>query len=118
MYRKKAPCTVVLVAVNVIVFLFLSFQGMTEDAGFMLEHGAMYASDIIYGGRYYELFTCMFLHFGFEHLMNNMLALATMGWQLEAEIGKVKFLLIYFLSGLGGNLLSLMFDLRTGEYVV
>ena len=60
----------------------------------------------------------MFLHFGFEHLMNNMLALATMGWQLEAEIGKVKFLLIYFLSGLGGNLLSLMFDLRTGEYVV
>ena len=118
MYRKKAPCTVVLVAVNVIIFLFLSFQGMTEDAGFMLEHGAMYAPDIIYGGRYYELFTCMFLHFGFEHLMNNMLALATMGWQLEAEIGKIKFLLIYFLSGLGGNLLSLMFDLRTGEYVV
>ena len=118
MYRKKAPCTVVLVAVNVIVFLFLSFQGMTEDAGFMLEYGAMYVPDIIYGGRYYELFTCMFLHFGFEHLMNNMLALATMGWQLEAEVGKVKFLLIYFLSGLGGNLLSLMFDLRTGEYVV
>lgn len=118
MYRKKAPCTVILVAVNVIVFLFLSFQGMTEDAGFMLEHGAMYVPDIIYDRRYYELFTCMFLHFGFEHLMNNMLALAAMGWQLEAEVGKIKFLLIYFLSGLGGNLLSLMFDLRTGEYVV
>ena len=111
MYQKKAPCTIALAAVNIIVFLILSFQGMTEDAGFMLEHGAMYTPDIIYAGKYYELFTCMFLHYGFEHLMNNMLALVLLGWQLEHELGRVKYVLLYLLSGLAGNLLSLSVDL-------
>lgn len=104
MYQKKAPCTIILATVNILVFLVLSFMGMTEDAEFMLEHGAMYTPDIIYAGKYYELFTCMFLHFGFTHLMNNMLALTLMGRQLEQELGKIKFLLLYLLSGLAGNL--------------
>ena len=41
MYQKKAPCTIAMAAINIVVFLILSFQGMTEDVGFMLEHGAM-----------------------------------------------------------------------------
>ena len=53
MNQKKAPCTVVLIAVNTAVFLALSVIGMTEDAGFMLQHGAMYAPDILYNGKYY-----------------------------------------------------------------
>ncbi len=118
MYQKKAPCTIILATVNILVFLVLSFMGMTEDAEFMLEHGAMYTPDIIYAGKYYELFTCMFLHFGFTHLMNNMLALTLMGWQLEQELGKIKFLLLYLLSGLAGNLLSLAVGMRTSEYYV
>ena len=43
----KAPCTVLLAVVNVIVFLVLSFQGMTEDGRFMLQHGAMYVPYLI-----------------------------------------------------------------------
>lgn len=118
MYQKKAPCTIALAAVNISVFLILSFQGMTEDAGFMLEHGAMYTPDIIYAGKYYELFTCMFLHYGFDHLMNNMIALVLMGWQLEHELGKVKYVFLYMFSGLAGNLLSLAIEMQTGEYAV
>lgn len=118
MYQKKAPCTIVLAAVNIVVFLFLSFQGMTEDVGFMLEHGAMYTPDIIYAGKYEELFTCMFLHYGFEHLMNNMIALVLMGWQLEQELGRVKYVLLYLVSGFAGNLLSLITELHTEEYAV
>ena len=78
MNQKKAPCTVVLIAVNTAVFLALSVIGMTEDAGFMLQHGAMYAPDILYNGKYYELFTSLFLHFGFQHLMSNMISLLPM----------------------------------------
>lgn len=118
MYQKKAPCTIGLVAANVAIFLVLSAQGATEDAGFMLEHGAMYGPDVLYAGKYYELITCMFLHFGFEHLMNNMISLVLLGGQLEQEIGKVKYLLIYFLSGLGGSLLSLEMERRTADYAV
>ena len=118
MNRKNYICTAALIAVNVILFFGLSFRGMTEDAGFMLAHGAMYVPDILDKGKYYELVTSMFLHFGFQHLMNNMVSLAVLGSQLEREVGKVRFLLIYFLSGLAGNALSAVFELRSGTFAV
>ena len=116
--RVEAPCVVMLVVTNVIVFFLLTSQGMTEDGMFLLDHGAMYVPKIREDGEYFRLFTCMFLHFGFEHLMNNMITLAVIGWNLELEIGKFRFLLIYILSGLGGNLLSAFYDIWTAEYAV
>ena len=44
--------------------------------------------------------------------------LGVMGWQLELTIGKIKFLLIYFAAGLGGNVLSALVEMRTGDYAV
>lgn len=114
----KAPCTVLLAVVNVIVFLVLSFQGMTEDGRFMLQHGAMYVPYLIKNGEYYRLFTSMFLHFGYDHLFNNMVVLVAMGWNLELEIGKIKFLIVYFVSGLAGNILSAWRDILTGNMAV
>ena len=108
----------ILAAVNVAVFFFLSFQGMTEDAGFMLEHGAMYVPLMLEQGKYSPLFTSMFLHFGFSHLVNNMVMLLVIGWNLELEIGRIKFVIIYFASGLCGNIASALWDLRTGDYAV
>ena len=72
----------------------------------MLQHGAMYVPYLIKNGEYYRLFTSMFLHFGYDHLFNNMVVLVAMGWNLELEIGKIKFLIVYFISGLAGNILS------------
>lgn len=116
--NSKALCTIILAAVNIIVFFVLSFQGMTEDGAFMLEQGAMYVPSIIYGGEYYRLVTSMFMHFGFQHLLNNMIMLLAIGWNLEREIGKIKFTLIYFLSGLCGSILSAMADIYTQEFAV
>lgn len=117
MYRRKAPCTAALIVVNVAVFIFLSFGGMTEDAYYMLRNGAMYLP-LLQQGEYYRMFTSIFLHFGFSHLVNNMLMLGVMGWQLELVIGRIKFLIIYFAAGLGGNVLSALAELRTGDYAV
>ena len=116
--KIQAPCTIFLVAVNVIVFFALSFQGMTEDGAFMLEHGAMYVPRVIESGEFYRLFTSMFMHFGFPHLVNNMLMLVVMGMMLEKELGKIKYLLLYLISGLGGNLLSAMWDILANDYAV
>lgn len=117
MYRKKAPCTVALIVVNVAVFIFLSFGGMTEDAYYMLQNGAMYLP-LLQQGEYYRLITSIFLHFGFSHLVNNMLMLGVMGWQLELVVGKIKFLIIYFAAGIGGNMLSALVEMRTGDFAV
>ena len=116
--KVSAPCTILLAAINVIVFFILTSQGMTEDGLFLLEHGAMYVPRIMEDEDYYRLFSSMFLHFGFEHLMNNMVTLVLLGWNLEIEIGKFKFLVIYILSGLGGNFLSAWYELWTADYSI
>ena len=114
--QKKAVCTIGIA--NIIVFLLLSFGGRMEDGMYMLEHGAMYVPFVVEYKEYYRLFTCMFLHFGFSHLMNNMLTLVVIGWNVEMFVGKIRFLVIYFLSGLGGNLLSMAVDIWKQDYSV
>ncbi len=116
--RPEAVCTVGLIIINSGVFLILTMLGNTEDALFMRDHGAMYAPLVVQGHEYYRIITCLFLHFGIEHLLNNMVMLGALGWNLEQETGKVRFLLIYFVSGIAGNLLSLWRDMTTGEQAV
>lgn len=120
MKRQKiqAPCAILIMLANVVVFLALTMQGMTENGGFLLENGAMYLPYVIEEQQYYRVFTSMFLHFGFEHLMNNMVMLMVIGWNLEMEIGTIRFLIIYLLSGLGGNLMSACWSLKIGEYAI
>ena len=84
----------------------------------MMGHGAMYVPYVIENGEYFRFFTSMFLHFGFSHLINNMVTLIIIGRNVEPVVGKVRFLLIYFLSGLGGNLLSFIGECATGDYAV
>lgn len=116
--KPEAPCTVALIVINVAVFFILSLFGNTEDAMFMLEHGAMFEPLITQDHEYYRIITSMFLHFGIEHLLNNMVILGALGWNLELETGKIRFLIIYLVSGIGGNLLSLYLGVSSAEYAV
>jgi membrane associated rhomboid family serine protease len=54
-------------------------------------------------GEYYRLLTAMFMHFGVIHLLLNMWALWVLGRPLEAWFGPLRFLAIYLVCGLGGN---------------
>lgn len=114
---KIKQMSVVIAVVNVIVFFVLEWLGNTEDSTWMLQHGAMYVPYIL-DGEYYRIITSMFLHFGFEHLANNMFMLFVLGHYLEYETGKARFLCIYLLSGIGGNLLSMWNEIRLSEYPV
>ena len=71
-YKPEAVCTVALIVVNVAVFMIMTMFGDTEDAVFMLQHGAMYEPFVIQQHEYYRIITCLFLHFGIEHLLNNL----------------------------------------------
>lgn len=107
-----------MIAANVITFFVLSFIGRTEEVQFMLNHGAMYVPNVVEAGEYYRLFTAMFLHYGFSHLMGNMIMLGIVGWNLEKEIGTIRFVIIYLGSGLVGNIASALWDIHLGEYAV
>lgn len=95
MYQKKAVVTIGLMAANVVIFFFLVFQGRTEDPVFMIEHGAM-LTPLVGQGEYYRIITSIFLHFDFSHLMNNMLSLGLLGWQLELTVGKICYYIYGF----------------------
>ena len=115
---KKEPITTALILINVIVFIVVEATGGSENAAHMLECGAIYAPLVLEQGEWSRIFASMFLHFGLPHLVTNMLVLFVLGQRLEPIAGKVRFLIIYILGGLGGNLISLYFDIRTSDFTV
>ena len=116
--KSRSVVNLTIVTINVVVFLMLELYGDTENAAFMAEHGASYTPYIVYQGRYYLLITSMFLHFGLDHLFNNMVVLIFLGDTLEKKLGKIRYLLIYFVGGIAGNCLSAFLEMKTADYAV
>jgi membrane associated rhomboid family serine protease len=59
--------------------------------------------------EYYRLFTAMFMHYGLLHIALNMWALWVLGRPLEAMFGPWRFLAVYLVCGLGGNVAAYVF---------
>lgn len=107
-YGKKAYVNGLLIALNVLFFLYLEITGSSENVYFMYTKGAMSAPTVLEDGEYYRLLTAMFMHFGIRHIMNNMLVLFVLGDNLERALGHVKYLIFYLLCGIGSNWVSMM----------
>lgn len=60
-------------------------------------------------GQYWRLVTSMFLHIGLIHLAFNAYALWLFGTAIERELGRVRFLLIYFATGIFASAASYAF---------
>ncbi len=65
---------------------------------------------------YKRIVTSGFLHVNWWHLLFNMFTLYAFGGTLESSLGALQFVLIYFLSLIGGNLLSLFIHRQHGGY--
>ena len=100
--------TLALIVANVWVFLFeLSLRRDLNRLVFVLgivpaRYSAPHAlAHMGLEGFFVPVFASMFLHGGWLHLIGNMLFLFVFGRSIEDRFGHLKFLLIYFLSGLG-----------------
>lgn len=95
------------IALNIAVFLYQVNLG--EYMGeFILHYGAIPA-EILRGEDLYTLFTSMFLHGGWAHLLGNMLFLWIFADNVEAIVGSRRFLLFYLMGGLFAHALHLFF---------
>ncbi len=110
---KEVPyVSIMLVAVNVLLFLITEFGG--DD---LYEVGALTVEGVLVHGEYERFIISMFLHGGIDHIFNNMVILYFMGSMIEKEIGHLPYGVIYFLSGIGGGMLSLYVKLIQGTSV-
>ena len=90
-----------LLAANVVVY-FLTSSQVVDWRWLALAPGAILT-------RPWGIFTYMFVHGGFTHLLFNMLGLFFFGPRLELQLGGKSFLRLYLFSGLGGAAFSFLF---------
>ena len=106
---KTPYVTYALIFINVLIFMFMYIFGKdSEDIITLLKFGAL-NKQLVYYGEYYRLITSAFLHIGIMHLVFNMYSLYLLGKDIESYYGRVKYVIIYFISALVGSLISMIF---------
>ena len=100
---KKPIITYIIIAICIIMFIL---SGMGNDTDMLVLYGAN-VGDYIRNGQVWRLISHMFLHIGIMHIFFNMYSLYYVGTRVEDFYGKWKYLLIYFISGISGGLLSI-----------
>ena len=113
--RRSAPLiNYVLIAINILVFVFL--QGMGGNEKFTYAFSTVPAEiltgkDIAAGVLeptpvpvYFTLITSMFMHGGWAHLLGNMLFLWVFGDNIENRIGHIRYLIFYLVCGIIASL--------------
>ena len=87
-----------MIGINVVMF---GLQTVSAD----LQRELVLFSPAVADGEWYRLLTSAFLHYGVTHILFNMWALYVVGPPLEAALGRLRFIALYFLSALGGSVL-------------
>lgn len=98
-----------IVIVNIAVFILEILLNRTN----FIKIFGLSPIDVLTRGYVWQLFTYMFLHGGFWHLILNMFIIWMFGSQLEAVWGGERFLRYYIICGLGGALFSFIFAYHT-----
>lgn len=104
----KPYFTYALIVINSILFILMTFAGGSQNSEVLLDFGAK-DSFLISQGEYWRLVTPIFLHIGFLHFLLNNLALYYLGTATEKIFGSIRFISIYLLAGIIGNISSFIF---------
>ena len=100
---RSAPAVFVLIALNAVAFLFEISVGDLNDPDVLRRVGALDVYSVVAQGEYWRLFSALFLHGGFTHLLFNVFALYVLGPPLERSIGTIRFAVCYLISGIASS---------------
>ena len=99
----KPIVTYLLLAINIAVFIYQVMLPANQQQQFVFTYGSI-PVEILRGQDLFTLFTCMFLHGGWMHLIGNMLFLWVFGDNIEATMGSMRYFIFYLLGGLLASL--------------
>jgi len=105
-YLKFYPIVATIIAINLIAFILTKLP-ILGDIVFYL---GLHVNGLIADGQWWRIITSMFLHGGFLHLLFNMFALFLFGPELERIAGKIRFITVYLLSGIFGNVATFVVE--------
>ena len=103
--RTKPVITISLIVINVLIFLFQASLSDGAQEAFVYAFGLVPAYF-----SFATVFTSMFVHGGFAHLIGNMLFLWIFGDNVEDRLGHGRYLTFYFLCGFLAALSQLFLD--------
>lgn len=98
----------------IIANIAFSYKGFTNDIFF--DRYKFEVDKVLIYKDYKRLVTSGFLHVSWIHLIFNMISLYAFSGLVEGYFGGLKFILIYFVSLVGGNLLTLFVHRNRGDY--
>ena len=99
-----------LIIINVIVYIV---TWVSDDAFYKL--GLI---PYLLGEKPWTIITSMFTHANFTHILFNMIALFFFGRTLTMLLGSNRFMLIYFVGGLAGNIIFWLVNMSSGVILV
>ncbi len=106
---SKPIVTTALIAANVLVFLAMIATGISPlnpTVEQVFRWGANFGP-VTESGQWWRLLTACFLHFGIIHIGFNMWVLYQIGYFTERLFGGPRYLAVYLLAGVGGNIIGL-----------
>ena len=108
--RIKVPAIRPVVTYVLIVICILVYLGQFASQSYygfdLLAVLGMKVNDGILAGQIWRLFTAMFLHGSLVHIAFNMYALYSLGRSIESSYGHFRFVLLYMVGGVAGNVAS------------
>ena len=103
--RRGIEGLAVMVVACVTVFWSTHMTGVPADRARMLDHGAISWS-MVESGDLWRLLSAVFFHFDGAHLLANLLTLALIGPPLAHHLGSGRFIMVFLLTGVAGNVAS------------
>ncbi|MCE4614797.1 MAG: rhomboid family intramembrane serine protease [Desulfurococcales archaeon] len=108
-FQRRAIVNIVIILLNILIFLigmlapYLLVPG-ANSYNDVIESLGLKPANIVAGVALWTIFTSMFLHAGWVHLLGNMLYLYIFGDNVESLMGSVRYLVFYLVAGLGATL--------------
>lgn len=112
--RGNALASYTIIAFNLLYFALETLDGGNTNIETLYRLGGL-VPDEVWSGQWWRLISANFLHFGWIHLVSNMLAVYSICPLVEISLGKLRFLIAYLLSGIGSMFMFSVISLKMGN---